>query len=372
MHFDARVDRKYDVEYTVIRSAVAKDAFMRLSMEIILPAVSVILFTIVSLPQLHAAQVPDAARLQKNARVVDGFTVSISDGNAFLYDRANGRWSFMEQLYDPQFFTKNYTVKDGKVFCRDEVSGSLFEMRKKFRSGFEEARTLRDLIGEKYGFTSFVLQSPRAPTVPEYVRLRKDILQGRSDFLDNRVEPSTEMPHSGTQSLRVSSVAKSFPMVCAKAHIECELLHFAKGDNYWFSGWYNISSGKPYTISDIKSAWIKMTPGLRLVLENGVPEFELKWMDKPRYRQMSASPVQFPRGRWVHIVIHLTLSDEDDGVNELWLDGAKIIAAKGRNLPLADTIYNHLEVGITATHEDAVVLVDDIEVSDTPLLTTNE
>jgi hypothetical protein len=167
--------------------------------------------------------------------------------------------------------------------------------------------------------------------------------------------------------LRAYSVAKSSNVPCAKAHIECELLHFVKGDDYWFSGWYFIASGMPYTLADLKSAWIKMTPGLRLVLENGEPQFELKWTDKPRYRQSLQPPVKFPTGRWVHIRIHLTLSDRDDGLNELWLEGRQIIRANGRNLPLADAIYNHLEVGITAALQEAVVFVDDVEVSDTPL-----
>jgi hypothetical protein len=156
-------------------------------------------------------------------------------------------------------------------------------------------------------------------------------------------------------------------MVCAKAHIESEYLHFVKGDNYWFSGWFFLASGMPYTIVDIKSSWIQDTPGLRLVLESGEPQFELKWADKPRSRQSVEPRAKFPVGRWVPVRIHLTLSDQEDGMNELWLDGRQLIKTTGRNLPLADTVYNHFEVGITATHGDAVVFVDDVEVSGTEL-----
>jgi hypothetical protein len=299
--------------------------------------------------------------------VIEGNTYSVVDGNAYKLNRGTGSWSFFDDLYDPQFFTKNYVIQDGKVFRRDESTGKLYTISKKFCSGFEDVSTLRELIGEKYGWTSFVLQSPKAPTVPAYVKLRAGIMQGKANFMENRLEPSTEQAHSGKQSLRAYSVARSRSMQCAKAHIESEFLYFVKGDDYWFSGWYFIASGMPYTIADIKSAWIKMCPGLRLVLENGEPQFELKWMDKPRYRQSVQPPVRFPTGRWVHVRIHLTLSDQEDGVNELWMDGRQIIRARGRNLPMADTIYNHLEAGITATLHEAVVFVDDVEVSDTPL-----
>jgi hypothetical protein len=102
------------------------------------------------------------------------------------------------------------------------------------------------------------------------------------------------------------------------------------------------------------------------VLEDGAPQFELKWANKPRYKQSAQKPVPFPLNQWVHIQIHLKLSDQEDGLNELWLDGHQIIQAHGQNLPLADTIYNHLEVGITATLNEATVFVDDVAVSDKP------
>jgi len=309
---------------------------------------------------------PAAEKLTANTREINGARYSFVDGDAYKYDANARTWSFAAHIYDPDLFAKNYVVKEGKVFRRDPSSGKLYAMSKRFEAGFEEAHNLRDLIGEKYGWTSTVLQSPQAPTLPDYVALRTGILTGKSDFRDNRVEPSTERAHSGKQALRAYSTAPTSTMQCSKALIESEMLHFVKGDDYWFSGWYFLQEGMPYTISDIKSGWLDGTPGLRLVLENGAPQFELKWANKPRYKQPVPQPVLFPMHQWVHVQIHLKLSDQADGLNELWLDGRQIIRARGQNLPLADTIYNHLEVGITANLKEATVFVDDVKVADKP------
>ena len=71
-------------------------------------------------------------------------------------------------------------------------------------------------------------------------------------------------------------------------------------------------------------------------------------------------------GRWVEVRLHLRLSDQPDGVVELWQDGVKVVDARGQTLPLAGTIYDDLEVGISA-HSfgpgTAVLYVDDVAIS---------
>ena len=314
-----------------------------------------------------AKPLPPTATLDARARQIDGKTCAILGGDAYVRDGLTKSWKLYTHLYDVDFFQKNYVVENGVTWRIDKDNGKRFAMSKQFHADFEGATSLNELIGEKYRFTSFTLQSPGAPAVSDYVKLRGAILQGGRGFIDNSVQPSSEKAHSGRQSLRAHSVAISPGMVCAKAHLESEFLHFVKGDDYWFSGWYFIAEGMPYTIADLKSGWIEGTPGLRLRLENGAPEFELKWADKPSYKQRAAPPAAFPLHRWVHVQIHLKLSDEEDGVNELWIDGRQLIQAKGRNLPVAEAIYNHLEIGISATHDAATVFVDDVEVSDQPV-----
>ena len=55
---------------------------------------------------------------------------------------------------------------------------------------------------------------------------------------------------------------------------------------------------------------------------------------------------------------------------ELWQDGLKIVDARGQTLPQAHTIYNSLEVGISAHSESkgtATLYVDDIRISAQPI-----
>lgn len=309
----------------------------------------------------------ETALLESAALVFEGSKYAVLRGDLYRFDSAGKRWIFSNKLYDPNFFEMNYVREDGRVFRLDPNSGKRFEMKKEFSSGFEDVPDLKSLTGEKTGWTSFVLRSPRAPSVADYVKLRKSLLECRGDFLDNRVAPSRERAYSGESSLRVSSVPPSPTMVCSKAHLETEMLHFTQGDDYWFSAWYFLESGMPYTIADIKSSWIYMCPGMRVTLDDEEPQFELKWADKPRCRQLTRPGRKLPRGRWTHLKVHLKLSAKNDGLNELWLDGEKIVESRSRNLPVPEAVYNHLEVGITATSKDAVLFVDDVRVSASPL-----
>jgi len=63
---------------------------------------------------------------------------------------------------------------------------------------------------------------------------------------------------------------------------------------------------------------------------------------------------------------HVTLSERADGVVELWQDGIKIVDARGQTLPLAHSIYNSLEVGISAHsfgQQPSTLYVDDVSIS---------
>jgi hypothetical protein len=61
----------------------------------------------------------------------------------------------------------------------------LYPTRRDFHEGFEGVTVLNDLIGPQRGWTSFTLQSPKAPTVPAYNALRRQILDG-GDWLMKR------------------------------------------------------------------------------------------------------------------------------------------------------------------------------------------
>ena len=167
-------------------------------------------------------------------------------------------------------------------------------------------QTVRDLINAKRGWTSLNLMSPKAPTVAAYTRLRKRILQGKSDFLDNRVEPSSQRAHGGKRSLRTQAAMPAGGIPITKAAIDNELLYFAKGDHIWFSGWFYLEQGRASTIVDIESTAFFKGAGLRVLIS---PAFdlsvELKWPTRPTYRP--TSPTRFPKQRWTQIRLHYLL-----------------------------------------------------------------
>ena len=304
--------------------------------------------------------------------IQEGKTFKLYRGGTYCVNERSGRWDFVAEGYDPGYYEKNYVEQDGAIFRKHE-NGKLYAVRREFSDDFEGARTIRDLIGADRGWTAFTLQSPKSPTVGDYVRLRKHILTGDGDFLDNRIEPSGEVVHAGQAALRAYSVPRSGDAVTNKASLQTELMHYIRGDDVWFAAWYYVPTGggMPFTLMDLETTWFKEHPGIRIMVFGekhlGV---ELKWGTKPTYRQPRGKQIVFPRAKWVHVKFHITLSEKEDGVVELWQDGTKIVDARGQTLPLAHSIYNSLEVGISA-HSigplPATLYVDDVSISNQPL-----
>ncbi|KAF0240980.1 MAG: hypothetical protein FD180_4677 [Planctomycetota bacterium] len=307
--------------------------------------------------------VPPDEELEKVAMESDGNRVAILDGAGYVYNRDAKKWEFYKRLWEKDWFEKNYVLDGDRVF-RVSDDGSKVEVSKRFKSGFEDAATIKDLIGLKSGWTAFTLQSPKTPEVSDYVKLRNRILKGEASFIDNVVEPSIAKAHGGKAALRTHSVASTKSMVCAKASLQSELIHFKKGDDFWYSAWYLVEDRVPFTLMDLESTWIEGHAGIRITTSESGLGFELKYPPKPHYRPTKSTPI--PVGKWFHVVAHVKL-DEKAGVCELWQDGVKVCEGKGQTLPVAETIYNSLEVGISATNVESTTWVDDIEVSDREL-----
>lgn len=273
--------------------------------------------------------------------------------------------------YDPAFYEQSFVVEDGVIYRLDD-DGQRYPIVRHFTEGFEDAAGIRDLIGIERGWTSFTLQSPEAPTVSNYVNLSQQILDGQAEFLDNRVEPSSERAHSGAQSLLAMSVAPGRGMCCTKASLNTDLLHFVKGDEVWFSAWFYVEeAGDFITLMDLESTFVRGQPGMRIRLHKGLLEFELaKWEPNRVYRQPENDRIAFPTERWVQIEARLTLSEEEDGTIQLLQDGRLIIDRQGQTLPFAEAVYDNLQVGLSAYTggpEPAILYVDDLAISAEPL-----
>ena len=210
----------------------------------------------------------------------EGTTYKLYRGDVYRVGPETGRLTFFESLYDPDFFAKNYVVVDGIPNKKDPETGKLYPTRRHFDEGFEDASGVQDLIGPERGWTSFTLQSPAAPSIPEYNALRQRIMTGQGTFLDNRIETSTDFAHSGKQSLKCTSLPPTRGMVTAKASLTSSLMHFVKGDDVWFSGWFLVPDerSQPFTLTDLESTWLKEHPGMRIMLDPpGYLMLELKW-----------------------------------------------------------------------------------------------
>ena len=282
------------------------------------------------------------------------------DGDVYLCQR--GKWIFRHSMLAR--FGKYYEIVKSDNKCEITVlrTGAKQVLSSHFSSGFEVPE-FRNLF-RSGGWNSTSLLSPKANTVKKYVELHRQIMMG-GDFLDNRIDLDSENLRSGSKALRFYAV-KPDPKTnkTSKSMIENKLLCFGKGDHIWFSAWYYLEKGMPATLVDFETGRFRGGPGMRLIIRrNAYATMELKFYDKPQYNQYK---VPLPRQKWFNLKVHLMLSNRDDGIIELWQDGLKILSTRGRTLPTHDTIYNMLQVGITATPREATLLVDDVIISNEP------
>lgn len=287
---------------------------------------------------------------------IQGKRVKIVGGDAYIC--RNGRWVFKEKLVREG--ARHIDIKKTAQGCEaiNTRTGEKQPLSSRFSSGFE-THSFLDLFGVD-GWTITTLLSPQADSVKEYVQLNKEIMAG-GKFRDNRIDLVQDNVRSGNSALRFYAVKPGRGMVTSKSLLEKNNLCFAKGDHIWFSGWYYLEKGVPSTLVDFETRRLDQGPGIRLfVRQNKYASMELKFAHKPQYNQ---TRVALPVGKWAHIKLHLWLSNREDGIIEIWQDGDKILSTKGQTLPTHDTVYNSMEVGITATTMETVLIVDDVAVS---------
>ncbi|MFT4690898.1 MAG: heparin lyase I family protein [Verrucomicrobiia bacterium] len=295
----------------------------------------------------------------------------IKKGNIYRVDALLGTHVFIKHHFDTEFYAKNYELIDGIPHVIDHESGKRYPTRRNFEDGFENADSIHDLIGLER-WMQFTVQSPSAPTVPDYNALRKRILNDGADFIDNLLTPHGEQVHSGTRALKAYSVLPTSGMSTCKAALHRSLFHFVKGDDVWFSGWFYFEQvGEYNTLMDLESTWVPGHPGMRIVLQKGLLSFQLaKWEPKRSYRQSNDTRTKMPTQQWVQITSRLHLREDDTGIVQLWQDGKLLIDERGQTLPFAGAVYDDFEIGLSAHSKGkgpALLYVDDVSIGDQPI-----
>jgi hypothetical protein len=157
----------------------------------------------------------------------------------------------------------------------------------------------------------------------------------------------------------------------SKADLQLTGLAFGVGDHVWSSGWYfleNAPDSRWTFLWDLEDSDLMNSPGRRLYLSEGeaLASDLGKWWTDEVFRQPWDGFVPFPSGRWVELVVHLYLSQAENGVLEVWQDGALVLFGQGQTLPVRGSVFDRMQVGITAngnTDHAQVLYVDDVTLS---------
>ncbi len=287
------------------------------------------------------------------------------DGKAYLED--NGSCSFILQYFNPNFLEDNYITNASGTFLIID-GGELFSTKNNFIEGFESYSTFKDMFilsasDTDLYWNSFTLQSPATPEIANYNALRECILEGTCTFIDNKIELVTDPTDTSNKVLKFTSVAPTADMITAKSSISSTINYFEKGSEAWFQADFYIESGIPFSLVDFENAFFDGHPGPRVVIRNNKLEFENKFGAKLNIENTSG--ITISQNQWFTLKVHLKYSNDTDGIIELWQDGIPIISATGINLPTSNSIQNILEIGVSATSEGSVLLLDNMRISET-------
>lgn len=301
-------------------------------------------------------------------KTADGTEIRIYE-NGDAYRFLNNECEFIGQYFEPDFFDRSYLRTGEGVSIR--VGNELFPAFRAFEEDFENQEDDLDFIIQNIeqvdrAFNAFTLQSPSAKTVEDYVQLRKCILEGSCDFIDNRFDVIDDPVNPGNSVLQFFAVAPAADMVTSKTSISTGLVFFEQGDEFWFEADYFIDGHYPTTIADFESSFFTESPGPRLIFRSGYLAVENKFNEKLNYNQTIAEPVIFPKGQWVNVRIKIYY-DPQNGYFKVWQDQQLIIDTPAQSMPFDIWVQDNLEVGITATNQETIVMVDNIRFSDQPL-----
>ncbi len=314
-------------------------------------------------------------RIEQSIKLEGDRFFLIDDGNAYREVDPGVSWEYHTTVFNPEEIRTAYVEENGEIFRVAPDTGKRFKVLRDFSESFEDQGfgipgLIQLLKEERQKWGSVTLQSPRAPSVGDYVELRRRIVEEHNDFLDARVEPTTSKSRNGQASLKCFAPPRTDAMITCKSSISSPLLYFKNGDHFWFKGYYWIEDHYPMTIADLECEFTAEHSGIRVrIYEDGALGVELKALAKPQFRQLQGSEVRFPKQQWVCVRVHFELSP-DEGAIEVWQDDQQVLKTFGCTLPFRSAIYNSLELGISAhssTQHECTLFVDDVTISSNPL-----
>ncbi len=271
--------------------------------------------------------------------------------------------SFVATLFVPGFENEKYATEGDKIYIVDE-GGARYEVFRSFQENMDNHNDwknlfIQDLNDRTRFITNLTLQGPGAKTASAYLALRDCLIEQSCDFVDNNISLMADPTDPLNTVLQLHAYPPTPDMVVSKSSITSNVLYFAEGEDIWFSADYYIEKGMPHTIVDFESSHV-LHWGPRAFIRNGYLEIENKFLDKQTFPQNVTSSIKVPMQRWFNLKVHFQF-DEEEGIIQVWQDDELIINHLGPNIPVSNWILDALEVGISATSEETILFVDNIQ-----------
>jgi len=276
------------------------------------------------------------------------------------YRREESLCVLVDTYFEPDFLNTHYEKEGDNIFLRvgDERVPTLSTYQDNFESYLSFNAIFVGASAPRF-FTAFEVISPAAKEREAYESLRRCILNGQCDFIDNRISLTPAPEDVANAVLRFETIAPTFGMETSSASIISEIPFYEKGDTFIFSARFRLVEGSPIALVNFENRFFLGHPGTRIILEEGALAFENPFGASAVFRQENARPV--PRNVWFTLKFEI-LFDDLEGSIRVFQDDALIIEERTATMPLANSVQNYLSFGINASGEKAVLLVDDFSI----------
>lgn len=222
-----------------------------------------------------------------------------------------------------------------------------------------------------YGVAYMLVNAPFRDELPfastfESGDLREwDSWGARQLCCEHSARVTAESPRAGRQAVRVT-LRRDDPRIRGSKRAEFRLSGAAMGEEYWYgfsillpADWQ--ASAVPVTpvqwhaVPDVMLLELGQSPPLRIMIINDEWRIESRWDparvsrafwgQSDRIGEATLWTAPLDRGRWTDWVFRVKWSYREDGIVEVWKDGAQIVGHRGPNT-FNDWIAPYLKVGV--------------------------